>query len=376
MSHYTHIKDKKTSMDEAYYKLCRSIRYKRQKVSAEYAKCTGHSVKNCMRVMTGDSVGISLNIRSNRAHFVGLATCGSVWDCPICSAKIAMRRNEEVKQARERWVKNEGYLVLVTYTIRHNKRDSLKDLARVVTDAIRYVHSGRDYQKFKKEYGLAGTISGTEVLLNMLNGWHYHKHQLLFLKRDADSKEYNQIEIQSFLEDKYLEYIRSMGYDAISGIAVNVSDPDTGDGKLPEYICKWGIENEVMTVDEKTTVGLSPFELLDTDEYREEFIEYSIAMKGKRRLTWSNGLRDLLGLDKEKTDDEIASELDEIEGENILLDEIDRDGWYIIYKNNLQSKVLEFAEADQDSFPIWLRFLIKEYEVKNVFEEMDKRIKI
>ena len=33
-------------------------------------------------------------------HYKGLVTCGNVWVCPICSAKIQERRRQEVEQAK------------------------------------------------------------------------------------------------------------------------------------------------------------------------------------------------------------------------------------------------------------------------------------
>ena len=42
--------------------------------------------RNCGAVPVGDRVEI--RIRNGSAYYCGLETCGNVWLCPVCSAKI------------------------------------------------------------------------------------------------------------------------------------------------------------------------------------------------------------------------------------------------------------------------------------------------
>ena len=44
-------------------------------------------------------------IRSNSgiAHYAGLTTCGSIWACPVCSAKIRNTRALEISAATAAW---------------------------------------------------------------------------------------------------------------------------------------------------------------------------------------------------------------------------------------------------------------------------------
>ena len=53
--------------------------------------------------------------------------------------------------------------------------------------------------------------------------------------------------------------------------------------------------------------------------------EFEKASKGKRQLTWSRGLRQLLGLIQEKTDEEIAAE--ELGSKANDLVHISKEGW-------------------------------------------------
>lgn len=341
MNHYSIVPDDEKRI------VNRSVRYRRQKISAELAKnITFHSVKNCMLVTPGNKVQVLLSRSTGRACYSGLMTCGSVWDCPICSAKISARRSEDIKAGSDNWKNQGGAVVMVTYTIRHNLGDSLKSVSKTMTDAIRFVHSGAPYLRIKERFGIRGTISATEILYNPVNGWHYHKHQLLFL----DSKDLNSEQLEKWLFNRYNKFLNLNGFDVLPGIGVKVSPPD--DTVIPEYLTKWGLEDE-LTSDSKDSNSLHPFELLDEEKYHARFVEYSRAMYGKRRLTWSKGLRDLLGLNVELTDEQIA-EKTEIESDDLIeLAIIENKIWRYIVNNNLRADVLEHAERGSDHFQDW-----------------------
>ena len=46
--------------------------------------------RNCGAVPVGDRVEIRM--KDGSAYYCGLETCGNVWLCPVCSAKIHHRR--------------------------------------------------------------------------------------------------------------------------------------------------------------------------------------------------------------------------------------------------------------------------------------------
>src|SRR5690606_39143584 len=78
-------------------------------------------------VLTGGEVTVKVSGRGGHrsAGFGGLATCGSVWACPVCSAKIAVRRASEVEQALNWNVERGGTVVFATLTVRHRRGQSL-----------------------------------------------------------------------------------------------------------------------------------------------------------------------------------------------------------------------------------------------------------
>ncbi len=334
---------------EEKYRINRATKYRRQKVSAMLAtKYTSHSVRSCMLQTPGNQVTVYLNQSTGIAHYSGLITCGSVWDCPICSAKISNKRAIELKQGVSSWYDQGGIVVMVTYTIRHNKGDRLSDLAKVMTNALRFVHSGAPYKRIKEKYNITGTVSATEIKYNPKFGWHYHKHQLLFIQGKTFEKE----KLSKWLYDRYNKYLKSEGYCSLPGIGVNVSDPDDKNNQVGDYINKWGIEDEITRGDHKDSESYTPFELLDNEDMYELFVEYSRAMYGKRRLTYSRGLRALLGLGVDVEDVELASE-DDTQDDDLELAIIPRLYWAYIVKHNLRAVLLDRAEISPGDFADW-----------------------
>ena len=57
--------------------------------------------RNCGAVPVGDQVEI--RIKDGSAYYCGLETCGNVWLCPVCSAKIHHRRAAELREALATW---------------------------------------------------------------------------------------------------------------------------------------------------------------------------------------------------------------------------------------------------------------------------------
>jgi len=331
------------------YQNNRALKYQRQKISqALSVKYTGHKVAFCMHTATGD-IKVKFSKEKQRAFYSGLMTCGSVWDCPICSAKISAQRSVEISQGVNEWISRGGSVCMVTYTIRHNKSDRIQDVAKVLTDGIRFVHSGAPWQRTKNKYAIKGSITATEVLYNLVNGWHVHKHQLLFL----DKQEINTQKLQGWLYERYEQFLEGQGWESAEGIGVVVSDPVKDPGQLSEYISKWGIESEMTAIDKKESQGLTPFELLDDPELHLAYVEYSRAMYGKRRLVWSRGLRAFLGLAEEKPDEVVAMEEDLKEIDTEVIREISLEEWRYIRSKNLRVTVLEKAEQGQEKFSAW-----------------------
>jgi hypothetical protein len=97
------------------------------------------------------------------AHYHGIATCGSVWACPICAAKIQERRRAEIEQAMT-WANDAGLaVVMVTLTFPHTAFDQLRDLLAKQADALGRFRRTRGYAALSEQlrnlfatYGIGG----------------------------------------------------------------------------------------------------------------------------------------------------------------------------------------------------------------------------
>jgi hypothetical protein len=67
--------------------------------SAARSSLPSERVSKCLRVPTAPTVDIHQTIVTGTFHFQNLQTCGSVWHCPCCAAKISEKRKNEVQQA-------------------------------------------------------------------------------------------------------------------------------------------------------------------------------------------------------------------------------------------------------------------------------------
>jgi hypothetical protein len=124
---------------------------------------------------------------------------------------------------------------------------------------------------------------------------------------------------------------------------------DLQDGsKADRYVSKWGLEDEITRGHTKKgrAGGETPFDLLraylaDSDDKQAAalFQEFSRCFKGRRQLSWSNGLKARFQL-SDKEDEEIASEVEE---DAQLLGLITSDQWRDVLKVKGRATVLELA---------------------------------
>ena len=111
----------------------------------------------------GDAAGVS-------AHFEGLQTCGSVWDCPCCSARISETRRGEMNGLLA-WARSEGFTVqMITLTARHGRRDALAALLDGMKRAKQRWGQHRAYKRLKAL--IVGSVTATEVTGGGEHGWH------------------------------------------------------------------------------------------------------------------------------------------------------------------------------------------------------------
>ena len=111
--------------------------------------------RNCGAVPVGDRVEIRM--KDGSAYYAGLETCGNVWLCPVCSAKIHHRRAAELREALTTWEANGHSASLVTITVPHDLDDPLSRLVDAQRDAWKHVTQARPGSGSSAGSGSPGT---------------------------------------------------------------------------------------------------------------------------------------------------------------------------------------------------------------------------
>lgn len=311
-----------------------------------------HRTAQCGSVLIASSVGVNHSIRHKRAFFTGLLMCGRVWTCPVCSAKIQERRRLEISQGME-WAYLVGQkCIMVTFTFPHTSFDNLLDLLTKQAKAFKLLRTGISWQNHKEKIGFIGLIRSLELTIG-LNGWHPHTHELWIVDESCNAEDLFKVVLNRW-EDACINtgLLQPEKQRDFRKRAVDIKDNATNSDYLQKFDNSkaWGVDREIAKSSSKSSSsGCHPFELLCectsnlplSKEVRSEmFILYAEAMKGKKQLTWSRGLKKLVGI-IDKTDEEICEEPDEIA---ILLGQITPKRWKLVLKESAEAEILYRAE--------------------------------
>ena len=310
-----------------------------------------YRVCDCLRnsVSGADGVGVTSTSQSDRARFTGLQTCGSVWHCPVCSARVSEFRRKQIREMVDIWQKSGKGVIFITNSIRHDFDDDLRLMLSNVLDVVwnRYINH-RTYKNIRKELGYIGRVRAVEVTYGV-NGWHPHIHEIWMIDKPLSESALKRI--RSLLFRVWNTTLCNAGMSPVSlarGITVqngsNASDYISKFGQEP----KWDIGRELTQGHSKQSSrkGRTPFDLL-RDSVRGDsnasrlFKEYAIAFSGKRQLYFSTGLKDFFQLD-EKSDDEIAASA---EFDTVHLAHIDSESWRLILMYGSRAVVLLLARS-------------------------------
>lgn len=286
---------------------------------------------------------VSVRVGPAGADYGRLLTCGSVWACPVCSARILYERTRDVAAAIQAWEARGGRVGLVTLTVRHKRSDSLKETWALVSKAWARLTSGKAWAGVKGALGLAGWLKTTEVT-HGANGWHVHLHVLAFV--DGTLSENAFAGASGALVSRWTKSVAALGGSALNGVQDSrlLVNPtmDTAAYLTKNAYDPDDLALELTRGDLKVGAGRSPFEILrglvETGETGNGanpdwrlWTEYEQASFRKRQQTWSQGFRDLLGLGDERTDEEIAADEendpDQPESETVLVGWLPLETW-------------------------------------------------
>ena len=340
------------------------------KMGFEYAH-NYHRTAKCTHVMHVDNVSVFNSKKFNKSFYGGLVTCGNVWACPVCAAKVEERRRVEIAKAFDWAYDNDKKIIMVTFTFSHSIKQSLDSLLSSQADAFKKFRSGKAFSKVKDKMGFTGLIRSLEITYGA-NGWHPHTHEAWIVDKTV-----NTYELREVLANRWFNICSKVGLvsdkrkkSSFLKRSVQITDWC----QTSDYLAKndsskhWGADRELAKASTKKgrSKGFHPFGLLaEYDNYieksiysipdssldylkdskgkrffAEKFLEYVTAVKGKRRIYWSQGLKDLVGVN-DKTDIELATEQEE---KADLLKLLTREQWRIVIDKKLKTKLLDSAE--------------------------------
>lgn len=330
-------------------------RYALQSVARELlpksrtAKCLRTSYRK------GGDVEVWYSPQHQSASFGGLVTCASVWNCPVCMAKITERRRVELQAAMIEAKAQGLHCYLVTLTHPHSRFDPLAGLLTSEQQALKRFLGCWGVVHLLRDLGRVGQVRSWEVTHGRLrvisHGWHPHFHILLFLDRPIEHLP--SVELMLF------------GHWASACVRSGLERPSERFGvrlddgsRAAQYVAKmgledakgegWGLESEMTKGHcKRSREGETPLDLLrayladDADRQAAWlFREYSSAFHGKRQLVWSRGLRDRLGLDAAPSDEEVAAAH---EDDAYLLSKVTREQWRQVLRFDARGELVEIA---------------------------------
>jgi hypothetical protein len=311
-------------------------------------------LNKCLRLRTAhQDVQVWKSTEHKTTHYKGLQTCGSVWRCPVCSAKIAERRRIEIRQAMDSHRAVGGCVNLLTLTCPHQVKDNLADLLAKQAKALHSFWRDREVNRILAEMGTIGQIRNLEAthgrLSDQNNGWHPHYHILMFQGIGVDLTRFDPPQMGDWQVRLYLRW-------AARCKAAGLGEPSYAHGlklddgsKADKYMAKWGLEDEMTKGHTKKALhGETPFDLLravlaDKEDKQAAalFIEFAQTFEGKRQLHWSRGLKKLY-LVSEKSDEALAAETDD---KARLLGMLTVDQWRDVLAVEGRAVVLQVASS-------------------------------
>jgi hypothetical protein len=257
-------------------------------------------VKRCGHALAGN-VGFVYLMRDVRgqARYHGLETCRRVWLCPVCAPRISFKRARLLEAQIARWLKSGHAVLFQTLTFPHDFGDPLLDSAQIAAKGFTFILRGRAWQDVKRRFGIVGTVRALEVTVGA-NGWHPHLHVLLFLKRIRGVRARRALQTHCF--EKFAAAVEKAGFRRPDQQNCPLEVVDSSG--VGHYVAKAsGIVRELTSWHMKQARGQNrtAFQLLhdiaadNVESDRQLWGEWESGTYRRRQLTYSRGLRKLLG---------------------------------------------------------------------------------
>lgn len=152
-----------------------------------WSSSTLNRVRACRLHVADREAGATLQrMPDGSARWAGLQSCGSTHSCPVCADRIQAGRKADVAAMIDAAHARGLVVAFVTFTVRHRRTQSLREVWDEVSDAWRSTTSGgsgasqRAWKADREEFGIVGYLRLWETTHGDA-GWHVHVHALLFL---------------------------------------------------------------------------------------------------------------------------------------------------------------------------------------------------
>ncbi len=242
----------------------------------------------------------------------GLLSCGSIWTCATCSARIRVRREADLELAAQRHCEWGGRLAMMTLTVRHKRDMPLTLSLEAILRSWDLLQRRTAFAGSETTPGLMthadGFVRALEVTYGP-NGWHPHLHVLMFIRPGVTPSQAQASTLA--LHEAWQELVtKELGLSPSIERGINFMWFGDDSKTAATYVTK--IAKEITFADSKS--GLDPMSLLDDTSPKSTamFIEFANAMYRKKAMSWSQGLRQWLLLNLEQTDEELADDNDQI----------------------------------------------------------------
>lgn len=275
--------------------------------------------RKCGRVTVSADGRVGVRADGQSVGFAGLSTCGSVWVCPVCNSRIQAVRRLEVGVALANLHANGGGAAFGAITVRHHAGQRLDGLLGALTYGIARIARDKKVAQLRSDMGHLGRVQALELTIGAA-GWHPHRHPLVMFETPPTAEKLTELHMAEFRA--FRAGVVKKGYSSPLDVAQVLMPVRPNSEALGEYFTKSGYSfdaagwemTSTQTKRARRSKSRTPWQLLDSARLLGDaddldlWNEYEQATRGKRALTFSRGLRDLLGVGVEATDEQIADE--------------------------------------------------------------------
>lgn len=335
-------------------------------------------VSSCLkRAVSG--AGVEVRYNGESAHYHGVQTCQSPWNCPICARRIMAARKTEIETILSKAAGRGWRSLFLTVTLSHHTASRLAELLDGLLMSWRFIFSGDRTGERRALARVMAQIKTVEVRFGR-NGWHPHLHVLLLV----DEAGMSELEAGLF-EDELAEVIFSRYARKAHKLGMRAEreaykcQPVTLAGAAAHYVTKLEAALEMTEGQSKDSAALarsySAFQLLAIykrgerqvygNDIAELYREYASATRKRRQVSYSREIREL-GVDV-KEDEQL---IEEPKDERVLA-VISLPLWRVICASKLRGALLDIADSgDEARVNEWLEWLAVSSRITTIGSEV------